>query len=114
MYFTNDGSDMRLQIYADGSNVSNQQWTLFYSDGRRVVGRADQAEHIYDANGNGIHIANQVENGHTVAYITDDFNRSIRLEYSLTSSSNEKEDKITTTGPSGLLEWRVKWERIQV
>ncbi len=113
-YYTSDGSYLRFQISANGSSWQNQQWTLFYPDGRRVLGRFDQAEHLYDANGNGIHIANQTENGHTVAYITDDFSRSIRLEYSLTSSSTYKEDKITVNGPNGLLEWRVKWQRIQV
>jgi RHS repeat-associated protein len=113
-YYTTDGSYLRFQINANGSNWANQQWTLFYPDGRRVVGRFDQAEHLYDANGNGIHITKQTENGRTVAYITDDFNRSIRVEYSLTSSSTEKEDKITVAGPNGPLEWRVKWQRIQI
>ena len=113
-YYTTDGSYLRFQINAGGTDWTQQQWTLFYPDGRRVLGRYDQAEHLFDANGNGIHITNQTENGHTVAYITDDFSRSIRIEYSLTSSSTEKEDKITVTGPHGPLEWRVKWQRLQI
>ncbi|HET9217610.1 MAG TPA: RHS repeat-associated core domain-containing protein, partial [Terriglobia bacterium] len=113
-YFTTDGSYLRFQINANGSSWFNQQWTLFYPDGRRVVGRGDQAEHIYDANGNGIHIAKQLEDGRTVTYITDDFGRSLRLEHGFASSATEREDKITVPGPEGLLEWRVKWEKIQV
>jgi RHS repeat-associated protein len=113
-YYTTDGSYLRFEIHADGSSWTNQQWTLFYPDGRRVVGRYDQAEHIYDANGNGIHITKATENGHTVSYITDDFDRSIRIEHSLASSPTEKEDKITVNGPHGPLEWRVKWHRIQI
>jgi hypothetical protein len=101
-YFTTDGSYLRFQIQADGTSWLNKQWTLFYPDGRRVVGRLDQAEHIYDANGNGLHITRQNENGHTVAYITDDFGRSIRVEFSLTSSSTEKEDKITVADHTAL------------
>ena len=113
-YFTTDGSYLRFQINATGGVPTNQTWTLFYPDGRRVIGRGDRAEHIYDANGNGIHIANQTENGHIVTYISDDFGRSIRLENSLTSSINEREDKITAVGPGGVLEWRVKWQRLQI
>jgi RHS repeat-associated protein len=113
-YYTTDGSYLRFEISANGSSWVNQQWTLFYPDGRRVVGRYDQAEHIYDANGNGIHFTKATENGHTVSYITDDFNRSIRIEHNLTSSPTEKEDKVTVSGPNGPLEWRVKWQRIQI
>jgi RHS repeat-associated protein len=113
-YYTTDGSYLRFQINANGSSPLSQQWTLFYPDGRRVLGRSDQAEHLYDANGNGIHLANVTENGRTVTYIADDFSRSIRLEYSLTSSATEKEDKITVAGPNGPLEWRIKWQRLQI
>jgi RHS repeat-associated protein len=113
-YYTTDGSYLRFQIYADGTSWWTRQWTLFYPDGRRVVGRFDQAEHIYDANGNGVHVTRQNENGRTVAYISDDYGRSMRLEYSFTSSSTEKEDRITVEGPNGPLEWRVKWQRIQI
>lgn len=113
-FYTTDGSYLRLQINADGSDWRNKQWTLFYPDGRRVVGRSDGAEHLYDANNNGIHITSQTENGHTVSYIADDFGRKIRIEHSYTSSSAEKEDKITVNGPKGPLEWRVKWQRIQI
>jgi hypothetical protein len=66
-YYTTDGSYLRLQIHADGSSWAQKQWTLFYPDGRRVAGRFDQAEHLYDANNNGIHITQQTENGRTVA-----------------------------------------------
>src|SRR5688572_29464 len=113
-YFTTDGSYLRFQIQANGTNWFNQQWTLFYPDGRRVVGKGDQAEDIYDANGNAVHIAKQIENGHTVTYIRDDFGRSIRLEHGLTSSATEREDSITAVGPEGQIEWRVKWEKLQV
>jgi RHS repeat-associated protein len=114
-FYTTDGSYLRLQINADGADWRNKQWTLLYPDGRRVVGRNDVAEHLYDANNNGIHIiTGPPENGHTVAYIADDFSRKIRIEYSYTSSATEKEDKITADGPHGLLEWRVKWQRIQI
>jgi hypothetical protein len=57
-YFTTDGSYLKLEIYADGSDWQKQNWYLYFPDGRRVVGRGDQVEALYDANGNAIRVAN--------------------------------------------------------
>src|SRR5678815_4807362 len=49
-YFSDDGSYLKLEIYADGSgNPFNQPWNLYFPDGRRISGPQMQ---MFDANGN--------------------------------------------------------------
>src|SRR5437773_3149054 len=60
-YYTSDGSFLKLEINANGSNEGTQQWYLYFPDGRRVVGRGYEAEKLYDANGNVISFSNVLD-----------------------------------------------------
>ena len=120
-YFSNDGSYLKLEIYADGSgNWGAQPWTLYLPDGRRITGGASQGTQLYDANGNRIRVVlacyDPPPNGncsHLYRSIVDDAGHEIRLEGSgdpftgLTTTA-------TTDGPNGPMTWTMNWELFEL
>jgi RHS repeat-associated protein len=116
-YYSTDGSYLRLDVQHDGDdNWRTNPWTLYLPDGTRVTGGgpASTPQRIYDRNDNYIEIETiEHLNGtdHGATRITDQFNRSILLEY---NGAGPGEDKITAAGFGGTVETKVKWKDIEV
>jgi RHS repeat-associated protein len=123
-YYTSDGTYLKLEIDADGTDWTQKVWVLYSPDGRRVVGTgnaagtANEAIGTIDANGNtflfynycvDFPTCNQPETG-----IEDAFNRWVILEYNVTNSNKstdtQMQDQIFGPGVGGSVQWNVNWE----
>lgn len=122
-YYTTDGTYLRVEIPTVGPNESlatwsQKQWTLFYPDGRRAIGKGGKVDAVYDANTFQFHIEpNDATEGNRIyfeyfgdtVYIRDDHRRQMIIERSYTQ--NPRQDRITVPGPDGIpMEWRVNWQ----
>jgi RHS repeat-associated protein len=111
-YYSHDGSYLKLEIEADGSDWRQKEWTLYYPDGSRVTGVHTTINAIYDPNGNMITIANLLpENcpsGNPCAVIENDLGDTIVLDR--TSQGSYFRDTITSSGPNGNSAWSVDWQ----
>lgn len=107
-YHSTDGTYVRLEIQHDSdTNWSNNPWTLFFPDGRRVTG-GNSPQRISDRNNNFVEIQNITHNGHPATKLVDQFNRSVIVEY-----SSATEDYIYSWGFNNeMLKWTVKWKTI--
>jgi RHS repeat-associated protein len=95
-YYSADGSYLRLTI------ERNQDWTLYYPDGSKVVSQGP-SQRVFDRNGNFYDIINNT--------IIDDAGRSVSLTRDLATG----DDLITQTGVGGApLVWRIKWKTISI
>jgi RHS repeat-associated protein len=95
-YYSADGSYLRLII------ERNQDWTLYYPDGSKVVNQGP-LQRVYDRNGNYYNIAFNA--------ISDDAGRSVSLGYDPATG----DDLITQTGVGdNPLVWRIKWKTISI
>jgi RHS repeat-associated protein len=95
-YYTADGSYLRLTV------ERNQDWTLYYPDGSKVVSQGP-LQRVCDRNGNCYDIINNT--------IIDDAGRSV----SFTRDIATGDDLITQTGVGGdPLVWRIKWKTISI
>ena len=107
-YYSTDATYIRLEIQHDSdTNWSNNPWTLFFPDGRRVAG-GNSPQRIYDRNDNYVEIQNVTYNAHPATKLVDQFNRSVIVEY-----SSATEDYIYSWGFNNeMLKWTVKWRSI--
>jgi len=116
-YFTTDGSFLKFEIDADGSDWRQKYWMLHYPDGTRVSGRDGQAELIIDPNGSAIYFANYCSDFPTCreplhSVIFDDFERAIVIDYNAFNTGTARVDLVTSDGPDGpqSVIWTIGWE----
>ncbi|MCC7342095.1 MAG: hypothetical protein IT170_13530 [Bryobacterales bacterium] len=108
-YFTTDGSYIRVEIPADGTDWTAKQWTAYFPDGSRVQGYSSQATKIIDRNSNEVQIINgTLSNGHPGTIIKDAFNRTIEIDYDGSKQSGAY-DYIRSSGYGATLESRITW-----
>ena len=113
IYFSTDGSYLKLEIPSD-----RQSQILYFPDGRRVVFDA-QGKHLYDANGNGVHVLNTCFDpppgpcNQPYKAIRDDVGREIRVVETFGGPS-VKTTTITVTGPNGEIDWTLNWGPLQL
>jgi YD repeat-containing protein len=111
-YYSQDGSYLKLEIEADGSDWRQKEWTLYYPDGSRVTGVHRTINAIYDPNGNMITIANLLPqhcpSGVPCVSIENDLGEKIILDR--TSQGSYFRDTITSPGPDGNFTWSVDWQ----
>lgn len=112
-YYTTDGTFLKLEIDASVGTDTwwDKTWTLYYPDGRRITGRTDTVEAIYDANGNKVEFQRTCRKGDPNCTapelnITDDVGRSINVTF-LTNS-----DEITSA--NGAAKWTVRYKFVTV
>jgi hypothetical protein len=118
-YYTTDGSFLKLETVANGVDWMTQTWTLYFPDGRRVVGQGNRGSLLYDANGNAVRINNvcNAECDVLDTVISDGFGRSIVINRDATYPErmpDEIEDRITMVGPNGSISWIVKRQLIHI
>ncbi|MGH9878579.1 MAG: hypothetical protein ACRD5H_13160, partial [Nitrososphaerales archaeon] len=95
-YYSADGSYLRLTI------ERNQDWTLFYPDGSKVVNQGP-LQRVCDRNGSCYDIGSNT--------ISDDAGRSVSHTYDPATG----EDIITQTGVGDTpLVWRIKWKTVSI
>ena len=93
VYYSVDGSYLRLES-------TNNSWTLYFSDGRKVVNTNGQAQRIYDRNNN------------YVEGTTDQFGRGISFGGSPTEPDTEE---VSVKGFNNEnIVWKIKWKNIFV
>ena len=99
---------MRLDIpYNPGGGWENN-WTLSFPDGRRIV---NNGHRTYDRNGNYTDTEWTTFNNHPATRIVDQLGRSITIEYDYAT----KQDYIYASGRGGeQLKTTVKWKTIYV
>jgi RHS repeat-associated protein len=123
-YYTNDGSYLKFEVYADGTGSYFNNWKLYYPDGRRVFNE-DGIIKEYDANGNYISIANACydpppEGDCSRPYTTiyDASNRDITIEYNITDADlltdTWKRDQVTAPGPNGTITYTIDWQALEI
>jgi hypothetical protein len=110
-YYSIDGSYLRLDIEHDGDmNYSNNPWTLYFPDGRRVTG-GNAPQRTYDRNNNYVEIQNITYNSHPATKIVDQLNRSVIVEYD--GAANQ--DYVYSQGfNNAQLMYTVKWKNTYV
>lgn len=106
-YYSIDGSYLRLDVEHDSdNNYSNNPWTLYFPDGRRVTG-GNAPQRIYDRNNNYVEIQKITYNSHPATKIIDQLNRYIIIENDVAAN----QDYIYRWGVGNeQLLWTVKWK----
>ena len=123
-YYTNDGSYLKFEVYANGTESYFHNWKLYYPDGRRVISENGLIKD-YDANGNYISIANACYDpppagdcSQPYTSIYDASNREILINYNTTdanlSTDTLKRDEITAPGPNGDVTYAIDWQALQI
>lgn len=123
VYYSTDGTFLRLEYTPDAdSNFENNPWTLYLSDGSKVVNYGTSVppatnitQRIYDRNNNFIEIVENASDAnffnHRTTYIRDQLDRKIVVEYA--ASANE--DWVRATGFNGTsLITKILWKSIGV
>jgi hypothetical protein len=110
-YYMVDGSYLKVEIDADGSDWQQKLWRLYYPDGRVVVGIKNKVQGIFDANGNGILIQRVIDQtgNYTAIFFNDYSNRQIVIQHAYAQLGAVVRDKITVPGPDSLLTGYVDW-----
>ena len=113
-YYSTDGTYLRLDVQHDAdNNWSNNPWTLYFPDGRRVTG-GNAPQRIYDRNNNYVEVQNVTNyngTGHTATRLVDQLGRALVIEYGTATN----QDSIHARGFAGEdLTWTVKWKGITV
>jgi RHS repeat-associated protein len=125
-YYTTDGSYIKVMTYAPPGGPSS--WSLqdvyvYFPDGRRLVidGYPSGKKHLYDANGNGVHIGNFCADPpacNDLYYgIVDDAglaNPGLGREIRISASNDGLTTTVTAPGPNGLMTWTLNWEAFQL
>ena len=108
IYYTFDGSYIRLEVQHDSDNNPwNNPWTLTFPDGAKVTNFGSR---ITDRNGNYVEFSNVTYNGHVATQWMDQLGRKIVLEYGAGSG-----DIIHVPGVGGAdLTYQVHWKGIQI
>lgn len=108
-YHSVDRTFLRLDVEHDNDlNWTNNPWTLYFPDGRRVTG-GNAPQRIYDRNGNFIEIQNITFNSHPATRLVDQLNRSVTIEF------DTDQDLIHVSGVNNEpLTWTVRWKSIRV
>ncbi|HKO41652.1 MAG TPA: hypothetical protein VJU84_00055 [Pyrinomonadaceae bacterium] len=112
IYYSTDGSHLRLVIAHDGdTNPYNNGWTLYMPDGSRATG-GNAPQRIYDRNNNYVEIQTvTLGNGHSARRVTDQVGRYFQIEYGAAAN----EDHVVMWGVNGAeIRWRIKWKNIWV
>jgi len=111
VYYTDDGSYLRLEVAHDGdANWSNNPWTLYMPDGSRVTGGSGP-QRIYDRNNNYIEIRNTVVNNNPATEVVDQLGRALTIEYDYTNDR----DFISQRGTNNEeIKWTVQWNYLYV
>ena len=102
-YYTSDSSHLKLEIDTQaGEAWYEQEWTLYFPDGRRVVGINGAVKAMYDAKGNGVYFENICRDVPLPAQIIfcddltteikDDFDRKIVITYNVPLPSGSTRD----------------------
>jgi|GEM_PF-1439766 len=101
-YYTNDGSHLKLEVYADGVNT---QSTLFLPDGKVITGAT-----AYDANGNYI---TTTANGYG-----NPAGQQIQILYNTATANINgqlwKRDQVIAPGPNGDVTYTIDWQYLQI
>lgn len=107
-YYSSDGTYMRLRY------ERNDDWTVYFPDGRRVTGNGGGTNRMYDRNNNFVdvqHVLNHNGTGHPAALLVDQVGRSTAIEFDYAT----RQDYIYSSGVNGeQLKWTVKWKTIYV
>ena len=115
-YYTTDGSYIKVETYADTTqDWSHQSFYVYFPDGRRII-LDSEGKHLYDANGNGVHIGNFcTDTGCTQIYtrIVDDVGHEIQIS-EVWDNPNGPTTTVTTVGPNGPMNWTLNWEQFQL
>ncbi len=118
-YYTVDGTYLKLEIDADGlrpdgDSANAEEWILHYPDGRRVHGRGNRVERIYDANGNWVEFTpRDCVSGVCTMVIRDQYHaqvpgREIRIRHNQAGNY----DDIQVPTETGTVTWRVNWDTV--
>ena len=129
-YYSVDGSYLRLDFEVDPSTVgaadakdwTDNPWTLYFPDGRRVEGVGTTADRMIDRNGNMTTIARVDEykykgSKYPAVEISDDAGRSITVVHGAGANGETvvqqkgARDEATRTSPT--LTWTVKWSEVK-
>ncbi|HSK73223.1 MAG TPA: RHS repeat-associated core domain-containing protein [Pyrinomonadaceae bacterium] len=107
VYYSADGTFLRLET------TSDNDWTLYFPDGKKVVASTGNPQRVYDRNNNYVEyrgIENYNNTGNFAFQAADQFNRTVTLEY---NGAAPGEDAIRVKGFEGAdLVWKVKWKTI--
>jgi RHS repeat-associated protein len=128
VYYTDDGTFVRLVVYNNGS-AGSISWTLNFRNGDYVCGGngdvpcipnsapvnyTGRAQQVCDANGNCSSIQNAFNPYLATPYtatMSDEYNRPINVSFGVLSSGGA--DTITVPGFNGqTLTWSVKWTSV--
>ena len=117
-FYTYDGTFLRLEIAPDSDgDWTNNAWTLYASDGSRVLHSPATGinQRAFDRNGNYTDItetaADAAYSNHRTTYLQDQFGRKVVIEYAAATD----EDWVRSKGVGGVeLVTRVKWKTIRV
>jgi hypothetical protein len=125
-YYTADGSYLKMEIYADGSDWTDENWYLYYPDGRHVtVSPSTGVTYLYDPNNTWIRFTNGCYDPPpggdcSLLYtdIQDAGGRHILIDYNVTDANQStdtwKRDTITAPGPNGNITTTIDWQRIVI
>jgi RHS repeat-associated protein len=112
-YFTNDGSFLKYEVYV--GNAQGPPATLYFADGRRLVGNTE-----YDANGNATTVQGYCSNNcsNIYAVITNQSGKQIRIDYNTDVATINgvmwKRDTVTAPGPNGDVYYAIDWKKFHV
>ena len=115
-YYTVDGSYLKLEIDPDDSITAAAEWILHYPDGRRVHGRGDGVEKIYDPNGNWVEFSSEdCVSDICTTVIRDQYHqqfpgREIRIQPHQAGNY----DDIQVPTDTGTVTWRVNWGTVTI
>ena len=115
-YYTLDGSYLKLEISADHDDMEAAEWILHYPDGRRVHGRGNGAEKMYDANGNWVEFhAGDCVSGVCTMIIRDQYHAQVPgREIRILCNRSGNYDDIQVPTETGTVTWRVNWGTVTV
>ncbi len=127
IYYTTDGTFVRLAVTRDGANPPNTSWVLYFKNGDYVTGGASNPQQICDRNSNCVSLDFVITSGLTFAEayftrISDEFGREITVSYNGCPNTSGActpasylggTDVITVPGFKGsTLTWTVNWQWI--
>ena len=121
-FYTNDGSYLKYEV-----NTTSGVGTVYYPDGRRS-GLLNGVPTEFDANGNGVSIANgcydpppsgDCSRPYTTIYDSANPTNAIQIDYNITDANNTtanlKRDQVIAPGPNGHpVTYTIDWEAMTI
>ena len=115
-YYTVDGSYLKLEIDPDDNRTEAAEWILHYPDGRRVHGRGDGVDKIYDPNGNWVEFSSEdCVSDICTTVIRDQYHQQVPgREIRIKPHQAGNYDDIQVPIDTGTVTWRVNWGNVTI